>query len=128
MSDTPQWSGARSFNMRIKASPDSAFTLVEIMIVVAIIGLLASIAIPSFVKAREKAQQVGCVKNLQTIEAAKQVWATENRKLGTEIPTDDDLFGVAKQIRVKPPCPANGTYTLGSVDEKPACSVTGHSY
>ena len=98
------------------------------MIVVAIIGLLASIAIPSFVKAREKAQQVACAKNLQNIEATKQMWATENRKVGTDVPADDDLFGAGKYIRTKPPCPANGTYTLQSVDDKPTCSVAGHTY
>lgn len=98
------------------------------MIVVAIIGLLASIAIPSYVKARTKAQEVGCIQNLQKIEAAKQMWATENRKVGTEVPTDDDLFGTTKYIRTKPPCPANGSYTLGIVDDKPACSVASHTY
>lgn len=55
----------------------SAFTLVEIMIVVAIIGLLAVIAIPSFMRARVTSQQNACINNLRLIEAAKDQYALE---------------------------------------------------
>ncbi len=53
------------------------FTLVEIMIVVAIIGLLAAIAIPNFIKARETAQRNACIANLKQIQGAIQVWAID---------------------------------------------------
>ena len=98
------------------------------MIVVAIIGLLVSIAIPSYITARTRAQEVGCAKNLQMMDTAKQIWATEHRKVGSDTPTDNDLFGAGKYIRAKPPCPANGTYTLGIVDHKVTCSVASHTY
>jgi|ERR1051325_1168397 prepilin-type N-terminal cleavage/methylation domain-containing protein len=55
----------------------SGFTLIEIMIVIAIIGMLAAIAIPSFIHARETAQIKACIVNLQTIDGAIQLWATE---------------------------------------------------
>lgn len=57
-----------------------AFTLVEIMIVVAIIGLLAAIAIPNFVKARENAQLNSIFNNLRIVEGAKDQWALENKR------------------------------------------------
>ncbi len=113
--------------MRINHSTHSAFTLVEIMIVVAIIGLLAAIAVPSFVRAREKAQQTGCGGNLRTIQGVKVQWALENKRGNTEVPTDADLFGSTLYIEKRPSCPGNGTYTLNPVDTKPVCSVPAHT-
>src|ERR1700726_1110981 len=69
---------------RVSKSP--GFTLVEIMIVVAIIGLLAAIAIPNFVHARTTSQQNACINNLRQIDGAKQEWALENRVPPTSKP------------------------------------------
>jgi prepilin-type N-terminal cleavage/methylation domain-containing protein len=66
--------------MQIKTNKAAGFTLVEIMIVVAIIGLLAAIAIPNFVKARENAQLNSIFNNLRILEGAKDQWALENKK------------------------------------------------
>jgi prepilin-type N-terminal cleavage/methylation domain-containing protein len=80
----------------------AGFTLVEIMIVVAIIGLLAAIAIPNFVKARENAQLNSIFNNLRIIEGAKDQWALENKK-GTGDSTDLALISdYLKGATVKP--------------------------
>lgn len=90
-----------------------------------VIGMMAAIAIPNFVRARTQAQSYACQSNLQAIQGAKEVWALENKKAQNAVPTDTDLFGAAKPINRKPTCPARGTYSLNSVQESPACSVHG---
>ena len=115
--------------MKINTHGKAGFTLVEIMIVVAIIGLLAAIAIPNFVKARTQSQKNACIANLKQIEGAKANWAMENKKDNTAVPGDADLFGNTAYIRVKPECPGGGGYTLFAVDTPPACSLSasGHT-
>ena len=101
------------------------FTLVEIMIVVAIIGLLAAIAIPNFVKARETAQKNACINNLRQVDAAKQQWALEtNKTTGDTGPTSTQVGDYVHGGY--PSCPASGTYTIGNIGTDPSCTVTGH--
>jgi len=101
------------------------FTLVEIMIVVAIIGLLAAIAIPNFVKARETAQTQACIANLKQIEGAIQVWAVDTGQSDTATPTWADL--TPNYIRTQPSCPSGGNYVLPAVSERPTCTIAGHA-
>lgn len=97
------------------------FTLVEIMIVVAIIGLLAAIAIPNFMKAREKAQTNACIANLRQMDGAITLWALDANKATTDVVNMGNL--VPDYIKATPACPAGGTYTLVDVGTSPACTV-----
>ena len=107
--------------MKLITSRKSGFTLVEIMIVVAIIGLLAAIAIPNFVKARTQSQKNACIANLKQMDGAKATWALETKAGVAAVPLDTDLFGAALYIKSKPECPGGYAYTLNDVATAPTC-------
>jgi len=93
------------------------FTLVEIMIVVAIIGILAAIAIPNFIKSRKQSQMNACIANLKQIQGAKE----QALLAGITTLNATTLFGSDKYIKVEPTCPAGGSYTIGNSDTDPTC-------
>lgn len=101
-----------------------AFTLVEIMIVVAIIGILLAVALPGFIKARERARQSACQENLSKLDQAIQQYILEKAMLG-----EDDLdaawsgdwaaylCGEESYVRSTPECPSGGTYKVSYADD-----------
>jgi len=100
------------------AGRSSAFTLVEIMIVVLIIGLLAMIAIPNVKRALERARLQAIRVNLRTIDSVKTQWAAENKKGGNETPTEADLAPFVQGSKF-PTAVVGETYQINNVDAPP---------
>ena len=91
------------------------FTLVEIMIVVAIIAILAAVAIPNFVRYRKTSQMNACISNLKQLQTASEQWKMNH----SGNPGMDDLTtGTDPYIKVKPTCPADGSdYEAPTTDD-----------
>ena len=105
-----------------------AFTLVEILIVVAIIGILLAIAGPSFFRARTDAQRKNCIENLKQLETAKQIWALELNKSTGDQANETDLIGSDKYIKRGVLCPAGGSYTITPMGTNCICSLSGEGH
>lgn len=94
-----------------------AFTLVEIMIVVLIIGILLAIAVPNFIKARQSSRLQTVIGNLKQIESAKEQWAMETGQVSSAVPTEAQL--VPDYIKAWPTGPVTGTYLPNAVNATP---------
>ena len=122
--------------MQNKVNRKAGFTLVEIMIVVAIIGLLAAIAIPNFVRARTTSQMNACINNLRLIDSSKQQWALEKNGQNSSTPAGTDLqpYLGRSALGELPYCPADPaqgfttSYSPQNIGTKPTCLIVPSSH
>jgi len=111
--------------MRSEHRAKRAFTLVEILIAIAIVALLMALAVPHFLRTRNTAQAKACISNLSQIDAAKQIWGLENGKTAGDVVAVADL--APRYLKAVPVCPALGVYDYKPIGEKPTCTTPGHT-
>ena len=101
-----------------------AFTLVEIMIVVVVIGLILAIAVPSYLKSNKNSQTAVCIANLEKIDSAIDQWVLD-KQIAPGADVDEDEVYNSYVRGGKPKCPAGGVYTIHTVGSKPqiTCSL-----
>ncbi len=98
------------------------FTLLEIMIVVAIIGLLAGISTPSALRARENSQMNSILSNLRAIENSKDQWAIDNKTGVGAQPLDTDITQYLRSYKM--PIPVVGeTYIINPIGSNAVAQV-----
>lgn len=108
----------------MKKYAQQGFTLVELMMVITILGLLASIALPSFANARTTSRTNACINNLRQLTGAKDQWAMENAKNDTDLVVMNEVLVYMKGGL--PICPSSGTYGFTTVRMNATCTVAGH--
>jgi hypothetical protein len=89
------------------------------------VGLMAAVAIPSFVKARTTSQKNACINNLRQIESAKDQWAIETGQTNGTSVTMKDLAPYLKNPQ-KIKCPSGGKYQLNPIGSETTCTEEGH--
>jgi prepilin-type N-terminal cleavage/methylation domain-containing protein len=106
-----------------KCAPQG-FTLTEMMIVVTVIGLLAAMAMPSFINARTTSRTNVCINNLRQLTGAKDQWAMEHAKSeGDSVAIDEVIIYMKGGL---PTCPSSGTYMFTTVGMNATCTIAGH--
>jgi prepilin-type N-terminal cleavage/methylation domain-containing protein len=108
-----------------------AFTLIEIMIVVMIIGVLLAIAVPNLSEARETTYRRSCIENLHKIQVAKNCYLMDHNKSGNSPAsdfTDAVMYGTNGYLRAKPLCPGGGTYSINDGPEYPTCDYNSNGH
>lgn len=108
---------------------EKGFTVVELMVVAAVIGILAAMAVPTYINMGTESRRNACITNLRQIDTAVERWSLDTTVAeGASLaPYTDEIYGYLQGSG--PSCPSGGTYTLGGRGGHPQvrCNVEGHA-
>lgn len=107
------------------------FTIIELMIVLAIIAIILSVAIPNYAKSRFESQKNACIANLRQINSAVDQWVIENKIATGTVPSESDDEGIYSYLKgSRPRCPGAGIYTIHTVGsaEQVTCSLSSKGH
>ena len=108
-----------------------AFTIVELLIVLAILSIILAIAVPGYIRAREEAHKNACIANLRQISTAIDQWIIEYKIAPGTAPSESDEDNIYSYLRgSRPKCQGGGVYTIHAVDsgESVTCSLSGQGH
>jgi prepilin-type N-terminal cleavage/methylation domain-containing protein len=100
-----------------------AFTLIELVIVIAVIGVMTGIAVPVYSKTRVRTTETSCAKNRRVLQDAKVLWMIDNGKTYSDEIYFKDL--IPEYVAEPPVCPLGGTYELNGLTGEVTCSKHG---
>lgn len=107
------------------------FTIIELLIVLAVISIILAIAVPNYVRSREESRKNSCIANLRQINSAIDQWAIENKISTGTVPSDSDEEEIYSYLKgSRPRCPGGGTYTIHAVGdtEQVTCSMVDNGH
>ena len=97
-----------------------AFTFIELMIVLTIIGLLLAIGLPNFFTSSRASSKAICINDLKLIDAAADQWATDNNIQPGTVPSPEQEAEIYTYVRNgKPKCPSSGEYAIHAIGSSP---------
>lgn len=111
--------------MRRHRTSNRAFSLIEMLIVVLILGILLAVAVPNWMSARERSRQGACFQSLNQIESGKEQFAIENRLGQGDVVNETDIWPAYIRGDEFPSCPAGGVYNVGVVGTWATCTYHG---
>jgi len=116
----------------MKINPEHGFTILELLIVIAIIAIIAAIGIPNYAGSREESRKIACIANLRQINSAVEQWVIENSIPVNTTPSESDEKQIYSYLKTtRPACPSGGTYVIHATGsaKQVTCSLSdkGHT-